>query len=382
MCDHIPMRTLRVATLNLWNKSGPWSHRKRLIQEEIDRLEPDILGLQELLRLDPSIDTTELLASSELGTRPGSDGPTTAPAYTDPAYTQRKRGEEDFRRFEEEPRAYEDEPEEVTGERVSLVRNAPPSRAASEEAEWTPENDQLTELAQGLRHRHHVVFTPARSYGGGLVMGNGLLSRHPIVESQGFRLPGAESGETRSLLYAVVETPFGLLPVFVTHLNWKWHQGSVRLRQVKYIADRIAELEPPLDREEVASLPASATDRLPPVLLGDFNAEPDSDEIRFLRGLHTLDGTSVYFADAWHWGGDGSPGYTFDRRNDFAARSNEPHRRIDYVFVRGPDEWLRGEPQRTRVAFHEPQSRPDGPVWPSDHFGLVTELSVERRHRP
>src|SRR5689334_2109491 len=47
------MSTLRVATLNIWNKSGPWPERLALIRREIDRLKPAIFGLQEVLRFAP-----------------------------------------------------------------------------------------------------------------------------------------------------------------------------------------------------------------------------------------------------------------------------------------------------------------------------------------
>lgn len=312
------MKTLRVATLNLWNKSGPWQERKRLVCEELLRLQADVVGFQELLRLEPG----------EAGT--GSE--------------------------------------------------PPPSRMPVDP--WSPDNDQLSELAATLTglggEPQQLAFFQAKSYGGGLVLGNGLMTRFELLDVRGFRLPGEESGETRSLLYALLNTPAGRLPVFVTHLNWKWHHGSVRVRQVQAIAEHIQRLEP------MGADPG--WDSLPPVLMGDFNAEPDSDEIRFLRGLHTLDGQSVFFADAWSWAGDGSSGYTFDRANGFAARSNEPPRRIDYVFVRGPDAWLRGEPLSARLAFVEPRSETSGGpgdrVWPSDHYGLVVDLAMERRNPP
>lgn len=187
--------------------------------------------------------------------------------------------------------------------------------------------------------------------------------RHPICETKVFPLPGEESGETRSLLYALVSTPHGDMPVFVTHLNWKLHHGSIRMRQVRFIVERIFELCP-VDEK-----------RLPPVLMGDFNAEPESDEIRHLRGLAAFEAKTVYFADAWVCGGDGSYGATFDRRNRFAALAHEPPRRIDYIFVRGPDRKFRGEPLSTRLAF----ATPTGDIWPSDHFGLVTEIAASTR---
>jgi endonuclease/exonuclease/phosphatase family metal-dependent hydrolase len=112
--------------------------------------------------------------------------------------------------------------------------------------------------------------------------------------------------------------------------------------------------------------------------MGDLNAEPESDEIRYLCGLATVAGKSVHFADAWRYSGTG-PGHTFDRKNRFAALAHEPPRRIDYIFVRGPDRKLRGEPLSTRLAFATPAGEGESEVWPSDHFGLMTELVVSCR---
>jgi endonuclease/exonuclease/phosphatase family metal-dependent hydrolase len=271
------MDRLVVATLNIWNKSGPWPERLGAIRRELSALAPDVIGLQEVLRME-----------------------------------------------------------------------AMPEQTAA--------TDQATEIAEGMGYQ--IAYAKAQAFGAGLAFGNALLSRHPILESRGFILPGSESGETRCLLYARVATPHGQLPVFVTHLNWKLHHGSVRLSQVRAIVDKLFELAPVDD------------EHLPPVLMGDFNAEPDSDEIRFLRGLATIEGRSVYLADVWSYAGQG-PGYTFDRKNRFAALAHEPPRRIDYIFVRGPDRKFRGEPVSARLCFATASA---AELWPSDHFGVVSEL--------
>lgn len=280
--------TLRIATLNIWNKAGPWPERRELIRREIEALRPDVLGLQEVLRL--------------------------------------------------------------------TVDGVP---------QLVPDRDQATELALGLGYE--VAFAPAMHYGDGLLFGNALLSRHPITEATTVALPARDASEARCLLHACVQTPHGPLPVFVTHLNWKLHHGSVRLEQVRAVVSEIF-ARAPVDEA-----------KLPPVLMGDFNAEPESDEIRYLTGRATVENRSVYFADAWIYGGDGSAGYTFDRRNRFAALAHEPPRRIDYIFVRGPDRKLRGEPLVTRLAFATPVSTPSGDLWPSDHFGLVTDIAASPR---
>ena len=111
---------------------------------------------------------------------------------------------------------------------------------------------------------------------------------------------------------------------------------------------------------------------LPPVLVGDFNAQPDATEIRFLKGLHALEGRSVFFADCFGVAGEG-PGYTFDAtRNPFAAPTHEYPRRIDYVFVRGPDKKVRGKPLEARVVMQEIE----GGVCASDHYGVYAEVSI------
>jgi endonuclease/exonuclease/phosphatase family metal-dependent hydrolase len=233
---------------------------------------------------------------------------------------------------------------------------------------------QAQELLEGSAYKH--VFGCAQEMVPGLEFGNALLSRHPIVESEVIPLPGAESGETRCLLYAKVATPFGDVPVFVTHLNWKLHHGAVRIQQLRHIVAAIAQRAP-------------VGKTFPPIFMGDLNAEPDSDEVRWLRGLATLfaptadsqstaQGESVFFADAWAYGGDGSPGFTFDRRNPYAARAHEPPRRIDYIFVRGPDSQWVGEPLRTRLVFDTPE---DG-VYASDHFGVYSEISAGKSRAP
>jgi endonuclease/exonuclease/phosphatase family metal-dependent hydrolase len=128
---------------------------------------------------------------------------------------------------------------------------------------------------------------------------------------------------------------------------------------VKAIADAVGRLAP------IGSFP--------PVVVGDFNAEPDSDEMRFMRGLTGLGGPCVYFADAFHVAGQGA-GITFSKKNPFAEPLREPERRIDYVLVRGPDDSQRGEPIEARVCFDEPHAG----TFPTDHFGVVATITAGR----
>ncbi|HEX2686902.1 MAG TPA: hypothetical protein VHN14_09800 [Kofleriaceae bacterium] len=63
------------------------------------------------------------------------------------------------------------------------------------------------------------------------------------------------------------------------------------------------------------------------------------------------------------------------RLNPYALRAPEPSNRIDYIFVRGPDAHLRGEPIAARLALDQPA----GDVWPSDHFAVVADIHAAKR---
>jgi len=266
------MRTFRAATLNIWNRFGPWEERLVAIRAGLEALAPDVIGLQEVLSF-PGFDQGALVAEG-LG----------------------------------------------------------------------------YEVAWGIASENH-----------GYPVGNAILSRWPILRSETVPLPDGGSSERRSVVFAELDSPFGRIPFFCTHLNWMLNHGHVRVLQVKAIAEAVTRLAP-----------VGAT--FPPVLVGDFNADPDADEMRFLRGLTGLGGPCVYFADAFLVAGDGSPGATFSKQNPFAEPIREPERRIDYVLVRGPDEAQRGEPRDARVCFDAPHAG----VFPSDHFGVITTITAGR----
>ncbi len=219
--------------------------------------------------------------------------------------------------------------------------------------------DQAQAIADGLGY--YAAFASAWHIGGGLQFGNALLSRFPIAAAQSFYLPTEEGDETRGLLFCSVDAPCGRIPVFVTHLSWQLHKSDIRQQQVAFLAAKVRELAP--------------LDGFPPIVMGDFNAEPESDEIRYLRGYNARLGRSVYFADCFAAAGDGSPGHTFARRNPFALRAHEPNRRLDYIFSRGPDRQLRGEPLSARLCFHQPEKG----IFPSDHFGVLAEIQAAPR---
>jgi endonuclease/exonuclease/phosphatase family metal-dependent hydrolase len=178
------------------------------------------------------------------------------------------------------------------------------------------------------------------------------------VESEAILLPDSGDGEKRSALSATLDSPFGPLSFTCTHLNWKFRHGAVRERQVQAVCELVL-------RRRVRS-------GFPSILVGDFNADPESAEVRFITGLQSLGGRSVAFLDAWRTVGQGA-GITWSNRNAYARAALEPDRRIDYVFTGFPQRTGVGQLLDCRVVCNDEK---DG-VWPSDHFGVYAELRSE-----
>jgi endonuclease/exonuclease/phosphatase family metal-dependent hydrolase len=274
-----PSVPLRVMTLNIWNRMGPYARRQERIREWIARLEPDLIGLQEVVR------------ASDV--------------------------------------------------------------------------DQLAAITEGLGYS--TAFGCA-SRSEDVEFGNAIASRWPITDEEVLALPAVGNDESRCAVSVTIDAPFGDVSFTCTHLNWKLHDGISREAQVVALADLVLRRRP--------------KGAFPPIVVGDFNAEPESSEIRFMRGFATLEGRSVMFYDAWSVAGDGGPGYTWSNRNAFAAVGLEPERRIDYIFagypIRMTDEHGVGRIEACRVVCDD---ETDG-VWPSDHFGLYAELRTDPLGRP
>jgi endonuclease/exonuclease/phosphatase family metal-dependent hydrolase len=185
--------------------------------------------------------------------------------------------------------------------------------------------------------------------------GVAILSRWPIVEPRFEELPGDRG---RMVLSALVDAPHGPVPFATVHLSALAGRSALRCRQVRRIC------------EVIAQRPA---DGHPPVLTGDFNALPDSDELRLLGGdLTDPVVPGQVLLDAWLFAEPGDPGYTWDRRNPHVAEGPEPSGRIDQIRVglrytsRGP-----GHVRSVRLAGNAPIEG----IWPSDHAAVVAELT-------
>lgn len=241
---------------------------------------------------------------------------------------------------------------------VAWLRHLSPDLVCLQEVAEHPDGrNQATWLAEASGAGYHCA------YGPGLVgdwgaNGNAVLSRWPIDASDTIALPALDEEDEGRV---VVHARTGGIDVFCTHLNWRYEHGAVRQTQVQVIVDAI----------EQRADPASP---LPPVLAGDFNADPDSDEVRFLCGLTAPGGRSTYFQDAWRVAGGGGPGWTWDNRDPWAAAEHEPDRRIDYIFVGWRRDNGNGRVESARVVCDRSLTG----TFATDHFGVAADVRFEQ----
>lgn len=230
-----------------------------------------------------------------------------------------------------------------------------------QEAWATEEGNQARQLARklGFHVATSVDATPGRR------LGNAVLSRWPIRHEKVTPLPLA-SGEDghRTLVQARVDAPFGPVDVYCTHLAYRFDESTLRRAQLTRICEIIA-------ADRARSENDNGADAFPPVLCGDLNATPASDEVRMLTGQAPPPVPGLVFTDAWDAAGRG-PGHTWDRRNPHLRDSSWPRRRLDYVLIGWPRDTPRGNPKRAVLAG----ARPHDGVWPSDHLAVVVDLAT------
>jgi endonuclease/exonuclease/phosphatase family metal-dependent hydrolase len=212
------------------------------------------------------------------------------------------------------------------------------------------------------RRGYHHVFAPSTAWGGGQE-GLAILSRFPIGAHESRVLPHSADTEGRILLSARIDSDAGEIWVHTTHLSYRENEGNKREEQVAAIDEAVA---------------AHKNDN-PQILMGDFNAVPHSDEIRWLCGLTTLGGRRVYYQDSWDVINAGQPGYTWARANPYIGLMSwlRGDRRLDYIFVTPARRDGRGTVLSSRLFLDEPRVLSDGQrLFGSDHFAVVAEIQI------
>ncbi|HUF09271.1 MAG TPA: endonuclease/exonuclease/phosphatase family protein [Rhodothermales bacterium] len=169
--------------------------------------------------------------------------------------------------------------------------------------------------------------------------GIAILSRHPFVSAQEYRLEAKDVFQ-RNALAARIQTPLGEIDFFTAHLAHRGEAELVRMAQV-------AEIKRAVGRRSADDPPA--------IIVGDFNAEPDRPSVQ----LATTADSMGRFIDAFSAVHPDAAGHTFSAR--------EPSRRIDYVFVTDTTSLT---PVRAEIIF---DGTVDG-IMLSDHLGVVVDF--------
>ena len=203
----------------------------------------------------------------------------------------------------------------------------------------------------GLPYHHFVGDWQQEDW----VSGVGLVCRWPMSEPQRRPLRSEDGAGTGEAVHVVVDGERGAVQLFAVMLDYPLGASNIRQAQVKQLASFIREVTS--NRDLV-------------IVCGDFNAGPDSDEIRMLTGRSATASPGLVFYDSWEVAGDGSSGCTWSNRNPLAAISLYPDRRFDYIFSAWPRRHGVGHPIHCALLG----VRAPGQDQISDHYGLVADL--------
>lgn len=187
------------------------------------------------------------------------------------------------------------------------------------------------------------------------VSGIGLVCRWPMSEPQ-YRPLRAEDGTGNGqALHVTVSGERGPIELFAVTLDYPLDASAIRQNQVRQLIRFVGEVS---SRRDLV------------IVCGDFNAGPDSDEIRMLTGRAAVASPRMVFYDSWEMAGDGSPGFTWSNRNPLAAVGLYPDRRFDYIFSAWPRRGGVGRPVNCQVLGIRPPEQDQI----SDHYGLLADL--------
>jgi endonuclease/exonuclease/phosphatase family metal-dependent hydrolase len=244
---------------------------------------------------------------------------------------------------------------------VDGLRELQPDLIAFQEAVVTDGYDQVADL---LGASYNVAHQAGREAEGA---GLSIASRWEVGEVWEETLRVTPRVDPSEVAVAEILAPAPLGTVLFAHHNPSWQLGFEHERELQAVAaSRL--VEDLLGKRELISHV---------VLVGDFNAAPDSASVRFWRGLQSLGDTSVCYRDAWESAHPGDPGHTFSPRNPLVLTGGdnwqlELGRRIDYVMVRCGDHGPTLDVRACERIFEKPVEG----VWASDHFGVVADLAI------
>jgi endonuclease/exonuclease/phosphatase family metal-dependent hydrolase len=237
---------------------------------------------------------------------------------------------------------------------VATLQDARPDIVVLAESWATDTDSQCARLAGPLDLPHHTFSGVAAQEDPAALSGVAVMSRWPITETAS-RTFGAARVE-----HALLSGPRGPIQVYAVVMDAWWFDES-QARQ-----DGVRDL--------LAYVHQSQDETIPLVVCGDFNCDPDSDEIRLITGRAAAPVAGLSFYDAWQFAAassaTGATGATWSNANPHATQLLWPDRRIDYVFSATRRRGGAGHPVGAALLGTTPV---DG-TYASDHYAVQADL--------
>jgi len=219
---------------------------------------------------------------------------------------------------------------------------------------WSVDDDTQTDRFMTKLNLEHGVQFGEHEYLG-IASGQAVLSRWPISESTSLKIDAVDKdGSGGGATFARIAGPRGPIDVVSLILEWRPDLSHVRSDQLTEILQWAKELSDPWH---------------PLFICGDFNATPDSDELRALVGLGPVHVPEMVFYDAMTMRASGDT-TTWSERNPFAKIGLYPEKQLDHIFSHWPKAHGAGHPVAASIIGSDPV---DG-IFASDHFGVTAEL--------
>jgi endonuclease/exonuclease/phosphatase family metal-dependent hydrolase len=219
---------------------------------------------------------------------------------------------------------------------IALLQEVPNSHKYGDSAAY------LAELT-GMNHAYFRANGNRRLVG--FEEGVVILSRYPLDDVSFVELePQAGFFENRVVLRATAVTPAGELDLYVTHLTNG--DTAVNLAQAESLLEFVTQT-----RQHTA------------VIAGDLNARPESSQIKML---------SSNWIDAYRTAHPNEAIVTCCIDEIRSSQMDMLEQQLDYIFL-APAQ-AKTMLEDTHLVMERPFSTPDGPLWASDHVGLLVTL--------
>jgi endonuclease/exonuclease/phosphatase family metal-dependent hydrolase len=233
---------------------------------------------------------------------------------------------------------------------IATLRDARPDIVVLTESWAKGDESQCARLAGPLGLPYHAFSGVTAQEDEAALSGVAVMSRWPIRRESSLTFGGAR------VQAAELSGPRGPIQVYGLVMDaWWFDQSQDRQDAVRDLLTYVNE----------------AQDKQAPLLVcGDFNADPDSDEIRMVTGRTTAPAPGLSFYDAWEVAGPGGPGHTWSNSNPWATQLLWPNRRIDYIFSAAPRPGGAGHPRQAALLD---TGQVNG-TYASDHYAVQSDL--------